>query len=163
MSQHGRWVYAGTFDPITNGHLDVAARAASAIDELIIAVVDAPVHKGKGLLDTDTRVELCREATAHLPNVRVEPFAGILVQWALAHGATGLVRGLRTVTDFEYEGSICQLNRMLAPELETFYIFADPGLSFCSSSAVRELHKLGGDLSKLVPDCVRTRLAELSA
>lgn len=152
---------AGTFDPITNGHLDVIARAAPECDELLVAVVARARHKGTGLFDTEARVGLARQATAHLSNVRVLPFAGLLVEFARAHEATCLVRGLRTVTDFEYELGIAQLNRMLDEGIKTLYMPTDPAWSFCSSSAVRELHAYGGDLSRLVPGCVADALDAL--
>lgn len=160
---HRVWVYAGTFDPLTSGHLDVITRAAPHCDQLIIAVVDRPNHKSKGLLTTAERVQLCKEATEHIGNVVVEAFTGILVEFARSRGATALVRGLRTVTDFEYEFGIGQLNRMLDAGIETFYILCDPQWSFCSSSAVRELHALGGDITPLVPDCVYYYLEAKSA
>lgn len=149
-----RWIYAGTFDPITYGHLDVIQRAANQIDQLVVAVVDTPYHKSKGLLCTQDRVHLAKQATEHIKNVSVLPFTGLLVDFAKSLQATGLVRGLRTMSDFEYELSICNLNRTLAPDLETFYIFADPKWSFCSSSSVRELHKLKADISLLTPQVV---------
>jgi pantetheine-phosphate adenylyltransferase len=156
-----RWICPGTFDPFTNGHLDVVQRAAPHCDELLVAVVDHPTHKEKGLLDTQTRVSLVERATAHLPNVRVMPFTGLLLRFARAQQANGLVRGLRTVTDFEYEFGIGQLNRTLEGGIETFYMLTDPRWSFCSSSAVRELFRYGGDPSPLVPPVVAEHLHDL--
>jgi pantetheine-phosphate adenylyltransferase len=153
-----RWICAGTYDPITNGHLDVIERSAPHCDELVVAVVDRPVHKGKGLLDTETRVALAAAATEHLSNVSVLSFSGLLINFAREQQASVLVRGLRTVTDFEYEFGIGQLNRMLDAGIETFYTLTDPRWSFCSSSAVRELHAYGGDVSQLVPGCVADHL-----
>lgn len=158
-----RWACAGTFDPVTNGHLDVFTRASRHCDELVVAVVDVPSHKAKGMFSTEQRMQLVEKACqeAGLTNVVVMSFTGLLVRFAKEHGISCFVRGLRTVTDFEYEFGIAQLNHMLDANIETFYVLTEPRWSFCSSSAVRELHSLGGDASPLVPPCVKAKLASL--
>ena len=146
----------GTFDPITYGHLDVIARAAQLMDEVVVAVAASP---GKGPLFTlEERTDLARKATAHIPNVRVEPFDGLLVEFAHSIGAKALVKGLRAVTDFEYEFQMAALNYQLSNDLETVFIMSPPQYMYLSSSIVREVSRLGGDVSNFVPECVQEAL-----
>ncbi len=148
----------GTFDPITNGHIDVITRAAQLFDEVIVAVARS---EGKHpLFSLDERVALAREATSHLPNVRVEPFSGLLVDFAQQMDASVLVKGLRAITDFEYEFQMTALNYQLDSELETIFIMSPPEYMYLSSSIVRELASFNADCSAFVPDCVRTALRE---
>lgn len=148
----------GTFDPITNGHIDVITRAAQLFDEVIVAVARS---EGKHpLFSLDERVALAREATRHLPNVRVEPFSGLLVDFAQQMDASVLVKGLRAITDFEYEFQMTALNYQLDSELETIFIMSPPEYMYLSSSIVRELASFNADCSAFVPDCVRTALRE---
>ena len=148
----------GTFDPITNGHIDVITRAAQLFDEVIVAVARS---EGKHpLFSLDERVALAREATSHLPNVRVEPFSGLLVDFAQQMDASVLVKGLRAITDFDYEFQMTALNYQLDSELETIFIMSPPEYMYLSSSIVRELASFNADCSAFVPDCVRTALRE---
>ena len=142
----------GTFDPITSGHLDVIARASQLVDEVVVAVADSP-KKGP-LFTLEERVELVRQATAHLSNVRVEPFKGLLVDFAKELDATVVVKGLRAITDFEYEFQMTAMNYQLSPQLETLFIMSPPQYMYLSSSIVREISKMGGDIQQFVPPCV---------
>ena len=143
----------GTFDPITSGHLDVIARASQLVDEVVVAVADS--QKKGPLFTLEERVELVRQATAHLPNVRVEPFDGLLVDFAHEIGATIVVKGLRAVTDFEYEFQQTALNYQLSPELETVFIMSPPQYMYLSSSIVREIASMNDEkLEQFAPACV---------
>ena len=154
----------GTFDPITVGHLDVITRAAQLVDEVVVAV--AVSAKKRPLLSLDERVALAREATAHLPNVTVEPFDELLVDFAHRMGAQAVVKGLRAITDFEYEFQMTALNYQLDRELETLFIMSPPQHMYLSSSIVREIASLGGDVSQFVTsaaaEALRRRYAELA-
>ena len=142
----------GTFDPITSGHLDVIARASQLVDEVVVAVADS--QKKGPLFTLEERVELVRQATAHLSNVRVEPFKGLLVDFAKELDATVVVKGLRAITDFEYEFQMTAMNYQLSPQLETLFIMSPPQYMYLSSSIVREISKMGGDIQQFVPPCV---------
>ncbi|HIY84474.1 pantetheine-phosphate adenylyltransferase [Rubneribacter sp.] len=148
----------GTFDPITSGHLDVITRAAQMVDEVIVAVAASP--KKRPLFALEERARLVREATAHLPNVRVEPFDDLLVDFAAKMDATVIIKGLRAITDFEYEFQMTAINYQLNQALETLFIMSPPQYMYLSSSIVRELASLGGDVSQFVPPCVARALAE---
>ena len=148
----------GTFDPITSGHLDVVTRAAQLFDEVIVSV--AVSAKKNPLFSLDERVALVREATSHLTNVRVEPFDELLVDFARRMEATAVVKGLRAITDFEYEFQMTALNYQLDQELETLFIMSPPQHMYLSSSIVREIASLGGDVSQFVPPCVDEALKE---
>jgi pantetheine-phosphate adenylyltransferase len=153
-------VCPGSYDPVTNGHLDVIARAAEVFEELVVAVIDASVRKSNALFSVEERVAFITEATAHLPNVRVESFDQLIVAFAREQGATAIVKGLRAISDFEYEFEMNQLNRKLAPDIESVYLMASPQYSFLSSSGIKEMATFGGDISDLVPPCVAVRLQE---
>lgn len=142
----------GTFDPITSGHLDVITRAAQLVDEVVVAVAASP--KKRPLFTLEERTDLVRQATAHLPNVRVEPFDELLVTFAEKLGATVVVKGLRAITDFEYEFQMTAMNYQLSPQLETLFIMSPPQYMYLSSSIVREISKMGGDIQQFVPPCV---------
>jgi pantetheine-phosphate adenylyltransferase len=152
-----RAVCPGSFDPITNGHLDVIARASALFDEIIV-VVGVNVSKNR-LFDPPERLELIREATAHLPNVSVDTFRGLLVDFCVAHDVKVIVKGLRAVSDFDYELQMGQMNHSLA-KVDTLFMPADPHYSFLSSSLVKEVATYGGDVSKLVPEPVLARLKQ---
>lgn len=146
----------GTFDPITSGHLDVITRAAQLVDEVVVAV--AASQKKHPLFTLEERADLVRQATAHLPNVRVEPFDELLVTFAEKMDATVVVKGLRAITDFEYEFQMTAMNYQLSPELETLFIMSPPQYMYLSSSVVREIASLHGDLEQFVPPCVKEAL-----
>jgi pantetheine-phosphate adenylyltransferase len=156
-------VCPGSYDPITNGHVDVITRAASMYDELIVAVVDASVRKSKSLFSAEDRVAFIEDATRHLPNVKVETFDQLVVEFAREKGAMAIVKGLRAISDFEYELEMNQLNRQIASDIESVYLMASPQYSFLSSSGVKEIAIFGGDVSELVPEGVARRLQEAVA
>lgn len=153
-------VCPGSYDPITNGHLDVIGRASKLFDEVVVAVVNLPIRKGKTLFTADERVGFVERATAELGNVRVAPFSNLVVDFAQSVGAKAIVKGLRAISDFEYELEMHQLNRRQAPDIESVYLMASPGYSFLSSSGVKELATFGGNIDDLVPDYVASRLKE---
>jgi pantetheine-phosphate adenylyltransferase len=156
-------VCPGSYDPITHGHVDVITRASQMFDELIVAVVNASVRKTKSLFSADERIGFIQEATAHLGNVKVEPFSNLIVEFARERGAKAIVKGLRAISDFEYELEMNQLNRQLASDIESIYLMASPQYSFLSSSGVKEIATFGGDVSDLVPEPVARRLKEALA
>ncbi len=153
-------VCPGSYDPITNGHLDVIARAANIFDEVIVAVVNHSSRKSRPLFDIEERLKFITDATAHLGNVRPEPFNVLIVDFARTVGARTIVKGLRAISDFEYEFEMNQLNRGQAPDIDTLYLMASSGYSFLSSSGVKELATFGGDISGYVPAGVAPRLQE---
>jgi pantetheine-phosphate adenylyltransferase len=150
----------GSYDPVTNGHLDIIGRAAGVFDRVIVGVVNNPVRKSGTLFSGEERRKFIEDATSDLGNVEVEVFAELLVEFARSHNATAVVKGLRAISDFEYEFEMAQLNRLLAAEIESIYIIASPNYSFLSSTGVRELATFGGDVSELVPGPVAEALAE---
>ncbi len=151
-------VCPGSYDPITNGHIDVITRASAIFDEVIVAVVNASVRKSKSLFTAEERVEFIQGATAHLGNVQVRTFAILVVDFAREVGANAIVKGLRAISDFEYEFEMNQLNRKMAPDVESIYLMSSPQYSFLSSSGVKEVATFGGDLADLVPPAVAARL-----
>ena len=153
----------GSYDPITNGHLDVIARAAKMFDQVIVGVVNLPIRKGKTLFDVSERLAFIEEATSDLANVRAQPFSTLVVEFAHEVGAKAIVKGLRAISDFEYELEMNQLNRQLASDIESIYLMASPQYSFLSSSGVKEIATFGGDVSELVPEPVARRLKEALA
>ncbi|HEY1591092.1 MAG TPA: pantetheine-phosphate adenylyltransferase [Solirubrobacteraceae bacterium] len=150
----------GTFDPVTNGHIDVISRASKMYDRVIVAVVNLPWRKGKTVFETEERVAFLERATQAFENVSVEPFSILLVEFARQRGALAIVKGLRAISDFEYELELNQLNRTQAPEIESVYLMASAKYSFLSSSGVKELATFGGDIDDLVPKEVATALKE---
>ena len=155
-------VCPGSYDPITNGHLDIIARAAEIFDEVVVAVVNSSVRKRAPLFGIEERLEFIAAATAELglTNVRAEPFATLVVHFAQDVGAATIVKGLRAISDFEYEFEMHQLNRQQAPDVDTLYLMASPKYSFLSSSGVKELATFGGDIGEYVPAGVAARLQE---
>lgn len=145
-------VIPGTFDPITNGHLDIIERAAKIFDVLYVAVLNN--SSKKPLFTVEERMEMIKQVTAHLPNVAVESASGLTVDYATKRGATAIVRGLRAVSDFEYEMQIASMNRTLNAEIETFFVMTNTKYSFLSSSMVKEVAQYQGDISELVPEMV---------
>jgi pantetheine-phosphate adenylyltransferase len=149
-------VYPGTFDPITNGHVDLVDRAAPLFERMIVGVAQSP---GKGpALPLDLRVDLARQALSHHPNVEVRGFSGLLAHFVTEMGAGVLLRGLRAVSDFEYEFQLASMNRHLIPGVETLFLTPAEQYGFISSSLVREISRLGGDVSGFVPAAVAAAL-----
>jgi len=153
-------VCPGSYDPVTNGHLDVIGRASRVFDKVVVGVVNNPVRKEKTLFSADERKKFIEDATAELGNVEVGVMSNLLVEFAREHKATAVIKGLRAISDFEYEFEMNQLNRKLAPEIESMYIFASPNYSFLSSTGVKEIATFGGDIVDLVPGPVAKALAE---
>jgi pantetheine-phosphate adenylyltransferase len=150
----------GSYDPITNGHVDIIERASALFDEVIVAVVNQSVRKSRYLFSTEERVRFIESATAHLGNVEVQPFDVLVVEFARRLGARSIVKGLRAISDFEYEMEMNQLNRREAPDVDTLYLMTSPQYSFLSSSGVKELATFGGHIDDLVPDGIAERLKE---
>jgi pantetheine-phosphate adenylyltransferase len=153
-------VCPGSYDPITNGHLDVIRRAAALYDEVVVAVVNRSVRKSSALFGIDERVGFIERALGDVEGVRVEPFSTLVVDFARSIGAKAIVKGLRAISDFEYELEMNQLNRRQDPQIESVYLMASPQYSFLSSSGVKELATFGGKIDDLVPDEVARRLQE---
>ncbi len=151
-----RAIYAGSFDPVTNGHLDVITRAARVFDQVVMAV--AVNTEKTGLFTTEERVALMKETVAPLPNVRVTHFNGLLVEFARIEKASAIIRGLRAVSDFEFEFQMALMNRRLEPSLETLFLMPKEEYSYVSSRLVKEVAQLGGDVSAFVPACVESAL-----
>ena|SRR2546421_9367893 len=156
-------VCPGSYDPVTLGHVDVITRAAGMFDHLIVAVVNASMRKSSALFSAEQRIDFIERATSHLGNVSVEPFSTLVVDFARERGAKAIVKGLRAISDFEYELEMNQLNRNLAPDVESIYLMASPQYSFLSSSGVKEIATFGGDISDLVPEEVARHLKEALA
>jgi pantetheine-phosphate adenylyltransferase len=150
----------GSYDPVTNGHVDVITRAAGIFDRVVVGVVGNPHHK-RPTFTIEERVEFLRAAVAHLENVEVDVFRELVVDFARKWEAKVIVKGLRVISDFEWEFQMNQLNRTLAPDVETVYVMASPQVSFVSSSGVKEIAEFGGDVSALVPEPVARRFKEL--
>lgn len=153
-------VCPGSYDPITNGHLDIIRRGAGVFDKLVVAVVNASVRKSRPLFDADERVAMIEQSVKDLPNVTVEKFDILVVDFAREVGASVILKGLRAISDFEYEFEMNQLNRTMAPEVESVYMMSSPMYSFVSSSGIKEMVRFGGDVSEMVPPHVCVRLAE---
>ena len=153
-------IYPGTYDPVTNGHIDVIHRAASIFDRVVIGVVNEPRHK-KPMFTLDERVAFLNQALEGIDNVEVDVFAVLVVDFAHKWGAKVIVKGLRVISDFEWEFQMNQLNRTLAPDIETVYVMASPSVSFVSSSGVKEIAAFGGSVDQLVPEAVARRFREL--
>ena len=149
-------VYSGTFDPLTLGHEDVARRAAGLFDTVIIAI--AMAHHKKTLFSLDDRIELARDALKSIANVVVLPFDGLIMDFCKTQGATAVVRGVRNVTDFDYEAQMASMNRKLLPSVETIFLLPGADVQSISSTLVREISKLGGDVSQLVSGPVAAAL-----
>jgi pantetheine-phosphate adenylyltransferase len=150
----------GSYDPVTNGHLDVITRAAGIFDRVVIGVVGSPHHK-QPMFTVEERVDFLRDALSQLENVEIDVFRELVVDFARRWEAKAIVKGLRVMSDFEWEFQMNQLNRHLAPDVETMYVMASPQVSFVSSSGVKEIAAFGGDVSELVPEPVARRFKEL--
>ncbi len=153
-----RAIYPGSFDPVTYGHLDVIRRSARLVDELIIRVLN---NKAKSpLFSVEERVKMLKEVTEDIPNVKIIPFEGLLVDFARKMDAGMVIRGLRAITDFEYELQMAQTNHKMAPEVDTAFLTTSLEYSYLSSTTVKEVAAFGGDISQFVPDIVADRITE---
>jgi len=150
----------GSYDPVTNGHLDVIARTAELFDEVVVAVVNLSRRKAQTLFSVEERIAFIEEGVAPIDNVRVEQFSVLVVDFARDQGARAIVKGLRAISDFEYEFEMQQLNRLQAPDIDTLYLMASPQYSFLSSSGIKELAMFNGAIDELVPETVAARLKE---
>jgi len=150
----------GSYDPVTNGHLDVISRAAGIFDRIVVGVVRDPHHKAT-MFSVEERVQFLTDALAEHENVEVDVFAELVVEFARRHRARSMVKGLRVISDFEWEFQMNQLNRHLAPEIETVYVMSSPLYSFISSSGVKEIAAFGGNVDELVPTSVAERFQQL--
>ena len=156
----GTAICPGTYDPVTLGHVDIIKRTAAVFDTVIVGVVNQPVRKQGTVFTAEERVEFIEAEVEETGNVQVKAFDTLLVEFAREHGAKAIVKGLRAISDFEYEFEMNQLNRKMAPDIESIYMFSSPEFTFLSSSGVKELAMFGADLSGLVPDRVAARLEE---
>lgn len=156
----GTVVCPGTYDPVTNGHVDIITRTAQVFERVVVGVVNNPLRKQKTMFTAEERRQFIVEATAELPNVEVQIFATLLVEFARDNEAKAIVKGLRAISDFEYEFEMAQLNRKLDPEIESIYVIASPHYSFLSSTGVKEMATFGGDVTDLVPPPVHAALSD---
>ncbi|MBU0629347.1 MAG: pantetheine-phosphate adenylyltransferase [Candidatus Margulisbacteria bacterium] len=152
-------VYPGSFDPITNGHLDIIERAASLFDKVIVAIIRNP--EKKAAFSLPDRLQMLRSSSFHCDNVEIDSFDGLLVDFVRQKKARAVVRGLRAVSDFDYEFQMALTNRQMAPEIETVFLMTDYRYSYLSSSFVKQIARLGGDIANLVPAPVAQRLKKL--
>ena len=152
-------IYPGSFDPITNGHLDLIERSARLVDKLVLAILHN--QKKTPLFSVEERLDMLREATARWHNVEVDSFEGLLVDYAAGRGANLIIRGIRAISDYDYEWQMALMNRRLRPEIETMFLMAGEAHSFISSQLVKEVLRLGGDISDLVPQVVERRLKQV--
>lgn len=151
-------IYAGTFDPITKGHQDIVVRAAKMFDRVIVSVFDTP---SKSLLfSTEERVDLCKKSVKDMPNVEVRQFNGLVADFAGKIGAAAMVRGLRSITDLDYEVAMVMMNRKLHPEVDTVFLYTSLEYQFVSSSLIKEVVQYGGDINSLVPEHVAAALTD---
>ena len=158
--QNGTVVCPGSYDPVTNGHIDIITRTSRVFERVVVGVVNNPIRKQKTLFTAEERQDFIREATADLANVEVQIFANLLVEFARENGAKAIVKGMRAISDFEYEFEMAQLNRKLDPGIESIYVIASPHYSFLSSTGVKEMATFGGNVSDLVPAAVAAALSE---
>ncbi len=158
--RNGTVVCPGSYDPVTNGHIDIITRTAGVFERVVVGVVNNPIRKEKTLFTAEERQGLIDEATSHLPNVEVTIFSNLLVEFAREMGARAVVKGLRAISDFEYEFEMAQLNRKLDPGIESVYMIASPQYSFLSSTGVKEMATFGGDVSDLVPGPVAAAMTQ---
>jgi pantetheine-phosphate adenylyltransferase len=159
-SQPVTCICPGSYDPVTNGHLDIITRAAGIFERVVVGVVRDPQHKAT-LFSVEERVDFLREALADYENVEVDVFSELVVEFARRWGAKTMMKGLRAISDFEWEFQMHHLNRKLAPEVETMYLMSSPQYSFLSSSGVKEVASFGGNVEDLVPEAVARRFEEL--
>jgi pantetheine-phosphate adenylyltransferase len=156
----GTVVCPGSYDPVTNGHIDIITRTSHVFEQVVVGVVNNPVRKERTLFTAEERQAFIADATAHLANVEVKVFSSLLVEFARENEAAAIVKGLRAISDFEYEFEMAQLNRKLDPSIESMYVIASPHYSFLSSTGVKEMATFGGDVSDLVPGPVAVAMAD---
>jgi pantetheine-phosphate adenylyltransferase len=156
----GTVVCPGSYDPVTNGHVDIITRTSAVFERVVVGVVNNPIRKEKTLFTAEERQAFIEEATADLENVEVQIFSNLLVEFARELGAKAIAKGLRAISDFEYEFEMAQLNRKLDPSIESIYVIASPHYSFLSSTGVKEMATFKGDVSDLVPGPVAVAMAE---
>jgi pantetheine-phosphate adenylyltransferase len=149
-------IYPGSFDPITNGHLDLIERSVRLVDHLVVSILRN--ERKQALFSVQDRMEMVKEVVSHRPNVQVDFFEGLLVDHATRHGATLIIRGIRAISDYEYEWQMALMNRRLRPQIETMFLMAGEAYSYISSNLVKEVIRLGGEVSDLVPPVVEERL-----
>jgi pantetheine-phosphate adenylyltransferase len=159
-TRDGTVVCPGSYDPVTNGHIDIITRTANVFERVVVGVVNNPIRKDKTLFTAEERQAFIAGATADFPNVEVRIFSNLLVEFAREMNARAIVKGLRAISDFEYEFEMAQLNRKLDPGIESIYMIASPQYSFLSSTGVKEMATFGGDVSDLVPGPVAAAMAE---
>jgi pantetheine-phosphate adenylyltransferase len=157
--RNGTVVCPGTYDPVTNGHIDIITRAANVFEKVVVGVVNNPLRKQTTLFTAEERRQFIADATADIGNVEVQIFATLLVEFARDNNAKAILKGLRAISDFEYEFEMAQLNRKLDPGIESMYVIASPHYSFLSSTGVKEMATFGGDVSDLVPPAVAAALS----
>jgi pantetheine-phosphate adenylyltransferase len=155
----GTVVCPGSYDPVTNGHLDIITRSSQVFERVVVGIVNNPMRKDKTLFTAEERKGLIEQATAELGNVEARVFSNLLVEFARELGARAIVKGLRAISDFEYEFEMAQLNRKLDPGIESIYMIASPQYSFLSSTGVKEMATFGADVSDLVPGPVAVAMA----
>ena len=160
VRQEGTAVCPGSYDPVTNGHLDIITRASAVFERVVVGVVNNPIRKDRTLFTAEERKQFIEGATASLENVEVQTFSNLLVELARELEATAIVKGLRAISDFEYEFEMAQLNRKLDPSMESIYMIASPQYSFLSSTGVKEMATFKGDVSDLVPAAVASAMAD---
>jgi pantetheine-phosphate adenylyltransferase len=158
--RNGTVVCPGSYDPVTNGHLDIITRTSKVFERVVVGVVNNPVRKETTLFTAEERRAFIEEATAELPNVEAQVFSTLLVEFARELDAVAIVKGLRAISDFEYEFEMAQLNRKLDPGIESIYVIASPHYSFLSSTGVKEMATFGGDVADLVPAPVAAAMAD---
>jgi len=158
--RNGTVVCPGSYDPVTNGHLDIITRSSQVFERVVVGVVNNPVRKGRTMFTAEERQAFIEDATVELANVEARVFSNLLVEFAREMDAKAIVKGLRAISDFEYEFEMAQLNRKLDPGLESIYMIASPQYSFLSSTGVREMATFGGDVADLVPGPVAAAMAE---
>jgi pantetheine-phosphate adenylyltransferase len=158
--RNGTVVCPGTYDPVTNGHIDIITRTASVFEKVVVGVVNNPLRKQTTLFTAEERRQFIVDAAADLGNVEVQIFATLLVEFARDNNAKAIIKGLRAISDFEYEFEMAQLNRKLDPGIESMYVIASPHYSFLSSTGVKEMATFGGDVTDLVPPAVAAALSQ---
>jgi len=160
MKQDGTVVCPGSYDPVTNGHVDIITRSSQVFERVVVGIVNNPMRKDRTLFTAEERKGLIEEATADLGNVEARIFSNLLVEFARELEARAIVKGLRAISDFEYEFEMAQLNRKLDPGIESIYVIASPHYSFLSSTGVKEMATFGGDVTDLVPGPVAAAMTE---